>query len=79
MFRRLWKLSPVRVFYINLHRWVSIRFCLPVEPDSGIVIAWLSFKVINQHWFSFLVIMAFNSHTELLPELKVRVTPLNLP
>ena len=56
-----------------------IKFYLPVEPDSGIVIAWSSFKVINQHWFSFLVIMAFNFHTELLSELWVKLTPLNLP
>jgi hypothetical protein len=57
----------------------AIKFYLPVEPDSGVLIAWSSFKVINQHWFLFLVIMAFNSHTELLSELRVKVTPLNLP
>lgn len=53
----------------------AIKFYLPSEPDSGIVIAWSSFKVINQHWFSFLVIMAFNCRTELLSELGVKVTP----
>jgi len=57
----------------------TVKFYLPVEPDIGIVIAWSSFKVINQHRFSFLVIMVFNSHTELLSELRLKVTPLNLP
>jgi len=44
----------------------AIKFYLFIEPGTGIVIAWSSFKVINQHWFSFLVIMTFSSHTELL-------------
>jgi hypothetical protein len=58
---------------------VAIKFYLPVELDSGIVIAWSSFKVIKLGWFSFLVIMAFNSNPHLLAELRVKVTPLNLP
>lgn len=51
---------------------VAIKFYLPVEPDSGIVIAWLSFKVIKQGWFLSLVIMAFNSNPQLLSSLEWR-------
>lgn len=56
----------------------AVKFYLPLEPESGFMIAWSSFKVINQHWFSFLVILAFNSHTKLLSELRLKVTALGV-
>jgi len=61
-----------------LHSRASINSTSPDELDNDLIVARSSIKVINENCYYFSVIMASNSHKELLAEPGVIFTPLKL-